>query len=139
MDWATRKVLSWRLSNTLDASFCVEALQEAIAKYGKPEIMSTERGCQYTGSGWIMTLTKTDIKISMDGRGLYRDNIFIGRLWRSLKQEAVYLHKITDGFQAKRIIDTWIRFYNSERLHTALDKRTPDIAYFGQVETRKAA
>jgi putative transposase len=84
-------------------------------------------------------LTKADIKISMDGRGRYLDNIFIERLWRSLKQEAVYLHEITDGFQAKRIIDDWIGFYNSERPHTALDKRTPDTAYFTQSEIRKAA
>ena len=139
MDWATRKVLTWRLSNTLDASFCVEALEEAISRYGKPEIMNTDQGSQYTGAGWITTLTNADIKISMDGRGRYLDNIFIERLWRSLKQEAVYLHEITDGFQAKRIIDNWIGFYNSERPHTALDKRTPDIAYFGQAEIRKAA
>jgi len=152
MDWATRKVLTWRLSNTLDASFCplgrllrnrlpamVEALEEAIARYGKPEIMNTDQGSQYTGAGWITTLTNADIKISMDGRGRYLDNIFIERLWRSLKQEAVYLHEITDGFQAKRIINTWIGFYNSERPHTALDKRAPDIAYFGHAEIRKAA
>ena len=128
-----------RLSNTLDASFCVEALEEAIARYGKPEIMNTDQASQYTGAGWITTLTKADIKISMDGRGRYLDNIFIERLWRSLRQEAVYLHEITDGFQAKRIIDNWIEFYNSERPHTALDKRTPDIAYFGHAEIRKAA
>jgi len=139
MDWATRKVLSWRLSNTLDASFCVEALKEAIAKYGTPEIMNTDQGSQYTGTDWITTLTKAEIKISMDGRGRYLDNIFIERLWRSLKQEAVYLHEITNGFQAKRIIDGWIGFYNSERPHTALDKRTPDAAYFCQTEIRKAA
>mgnify|MGYP000547503962 CR=1 FL=1 len=89
MDWATRKVLAWRLSNTLDVSFCVEALKEAIAKYGKPEIMNTDQGSQFTGSGWITSLTEADIKISMDGRGRYLDNIFIERLWRSLKQEAV--------------------------------------------------
>ena len=106
---------------------------------GKPEIMNTDQGSQYTGAGWITTLTNADIKISMDGRGRYLDNIFIESLWRSLKQEAVYLHEITDGFQAKRIIDTWIEFYNSERPHTALDKRTPDIAYLGNAETRKAA
>jgi putative transposase len=105
----------------------------------KPEIMNTDQGSQYTGAGWITTLTKADIKISMDGRARYLDNIFIERLWRSLKQEAVYLHEINDGFQAKRIIDDWIGFYNSERPHTALDKRTPDAAYFDQSETRKAA
>ena len=138
MDWVTRKLLTWRLSNTLDASFCVEALEEAISKYGKPEIMNTDQGSQYAASGWTTTLTEDKIKISMDGRGRYLDNIFIERLWRSLKQEAVYLHEIADGFQAKRIIDTWIKLYNSERPHTALDKRTPDIAFFGQVETQKA-
>ena len=100
--------------------------------------MNTDQGSQYTGAGWITTLTKAEIKISMDGRGRYLDNIFIERLWRSLKQEAVYLHEITDGFQAKRIIESWIEFYNLERPHTALDKQTPDIAYFGNAETRKA-
>ncbi len=100
MDWATRKVVSWRLSNTLDASFCVEALEEAIAKYGAPEIMNTDQGSQYTGADWIKTLTEAEINISMDGRGRYLDNIFIERLWRSLKQEAVCLHEITNGFQA---------------------------------------
>ena len=151
MDWATRKVLTWRLSNTLDASFCVEALEEAIAKYGKPEIMNTDQGSQYTDAGWITTFTNIDIKISMPpsvcvqtpaGKrwsGPISHNIFIERLWRSLKQEAVYLHEITDGFQAKRIIDNWIEFYNSERPHTALDKRTPDIAYFGHADIRTAA
>jgi putative transposase len=139
MDWATRKVLAWRLSNTLDASFCVEALDEAIAKYGKPEIMNTDQGSQFTGSAWITTLTETDVKISMDGRGRYLDNIFIERLWRSLKQEAVYLHELQDGFQAKRVIKDWIRFYNTERPHTALDKRTPEDAFFDTEGTQKAA
>ena len=92
--------------------------------------MNTDQGSQYTGAGWITTLTKADIKISMDGRGRYLDNTFIERLWRSLKQEAVYLHEIIDGFQAKRIIDSWIEFYNSERPHNALDKRMPVTAYF---------
>ena len=105
MDWATRKVLTWRLSNTLDASFCVEPLEDATARYGKPAIMNMDQGCQYTVAGWITTLTKADIKISMDGRGRCLDNILIERLWRSLKQEAVYLNEITYGFQAKRIID----------------------------------
>jgi putative transposase len=85
MDWATRKVLAWRLSNTLDASFCVEALNEAIVKYGPPEIMNTDQGSQFTGTAWITTLTDAKIKISMDGRGRYLDNIFIERLWRSLR------------------------------------------------------
>jgi putative transposase len=89
----------------LDASFCVEQLEDATARYGKPAIMKRDQGCQYTVAGWITTLTKADIKISMDGRGRCLDNILIERLWRSLKQEAVYLNEITDGFQAKRIID----------------------------------
>jgi putative transposase len=89
----------------LDASFCVEPLEDATARYGKPAIMNMDQGCQYTVAGWITTLTKADIKISMDGRGRCLDNILIERLWRSLKQEAVYLNEITDGFQAKRIID----------------------------------
>jgi putative transposase len=139
MDWATRKVLAWRLSNTLDASFCVEALNEAIAKYGKPEIMNTDQGSQFTGAAWITTLTEADVKISMDGRGRYLDNIFIERLWRSLKQEAVYLHELQDGFQAKRVIKEWINFYNIERPHTALDKRSPDDAFFTTERTQKAA
>jgi putative transposase len=139
VDWATRKVLAWRLSNTLDASFCVEALNEAIAKYGKPEIMNTDQGSQFTGAAWITTLTEADVKISMDGRGRYLDNIFIERLWRSLKQEAVYLHELQDGFQAKRVIKDWIRFYNTERPHTALDKRTPDNAFFDAERSQKAA
>ena len=104
-----------------------------------PEIVNTDQGNQYTGAGWITTLTKADIKISMDGRGRCLDNIFIEQLWQSLKQEAVYLHEITDGLQAKRIIDNWIEFYNSERLHAALDKRNPDIAYFGHAQIRKVA
>ena len=139
MDWATRKVLSWRLSNTLDARFCIEALHEAIDTYGKPEIMNTDKGSQYTSTGWVSALTDAAIKISMDGRGRYLDNIFIERLWRSLKQEAIYLHAITDGFQAQRIINDWIRFYNSERPHTAHAKRTPDKVYFNTIHTRIAA
>ena len=101
--------------------------------------MNTDQGSQYTGAGWITTLAEAKIKISTDGRGRYLDNISIERLWRSLKQAAVYLHEITDGFQAKRTIENWIGFYNSQRPHTALDKRTPDAAYFVQAEMRKVA
>ena len=114
MDWATRKVLSWRLSNTLDASFCAEALEEAISKYGKPEIMNTDQGRQYTGSGWIKTLTEAENRISMDGRGRYLDNIFIERLWRSLKEECVYLHVLESGSQAKPGIGKWMAYYTTE-------------------------
>jgi putative transposase len=139
MDRATRKMLAWRLSNTMDASFCKEALDEAIAKYGPPEIMNTDQGSQFTGSAWITTLTEAGVKISMGGRGRYLDNIFIERLWRSLKQEAVYLHELTDGFVAERLIREWITFYNSDRPHTALEKPTPDEAYFDSNEMKKAA
>jgi putative transposase len=136
---ATRKVLSWRLSNTMDASFCKEALDVAITKYGPPEIMNTDQGSQFTGSAWITTLTEVGVKISMDGRGRYLDNIFIERLWRSLKQEAMYLYELTDGFVAERVIREWIKFYNIDRPHAALDKRTPDEAYFDSKEMMKAA
>ena len=110
MDWATRKVLSWRLSNTMHADFCVEALKEALDRYGPPEIMNTDQGSQFTGSAWITTLIETGVKVSMDGRGRCMDNIFIERLWRSLKQEAVYLEELTDGFKARSVIKNWITF-----------------------------
>ena len=139
MDWATRKMLSWRLSNTMDASFCKEALDEAIAKYGPPEMMNTDQGSQLTGAAWITTLTEAGVKISMDGRRRYLGKIFIERLWRSLKQETVYLHELTDVFVAEHVIREWITFCNTDRPHTALDKRTPDEAYFDSKEIKKAA
>ena len=139
MDWASRKVLSWRLSNTMHADFCVEALQEAIAKYGPPETCNTDQGSQFTGSAWITTLTMAGVRISMDGRGRYLDNIFIERLWRSLKQEAIYLEEISDGFQARRVIKDWMAFYNTERPHSALDRLTPDDAYWAGLGEQKAA
>ena len=139
MDRATRKVLSWRLSNTMDSSFCKEALDEAITKYGSPDIMNTDQGSQFKGSAWITTLTEAGAKISMDGRGCNLDNTFIERLWRSLKQEAVYLHELTDGFVAERVISEWITFHNIDRPDTALDKRAPDEAYFDSKEMMKAA
>jgi putative transposase len=129
MDWATRHVLSWRLSNTMDARFCVDALEEALARYGPPEIMNTDQGSQFTGSAWITTLAEAGVRVSMDGRGRCMDNIFIERLWRSLKYEAVYLHELTDGFKAERVISEWIEFYNTERPHSALEDQTPAEAY----------
>jgi putative transposase len=129
MDWATRKVLSWRLSNTMHADFCVEALNDALDRYGPPEIMNTDQGSQFTGAAWTTTLTEAGVRISMDGRGRCMDNIFIERLWRSLKQEAVYLTEITDGFHAGRVIDDWMAFYNAKRPHSALGAATPDEAY----------
>ncbi len=129
MDWATRHVLAWRLSNTMDARFCVEALTEALARYGKPEIFNTDQGSQFTSFEFTGVLKDAEITISMDGRGRYMDNIFIERLWRSLKYEAVYLHELTDGFKAERVIGDWIKFYNTERPHSVHAGQTPAEAY----------
>ncbi len=115
MDWATRHVLAWRLSNTMDVRFCVEALNEALARNGKPEIFNTDQGSQFTGFEFTGILKNAEITISMDGRGRCMDNIFIERLWRSLKYEAIYLHELRDGFKAERVIGDWITFYNTER------------------------
>ena len=129
MDWASRHVLAWRLSNTLDAGFCVEALEEALDRYGTPEIFNTDQGSQFTGFAFTGRLQAAGIRISMDGRGRCMDNIFIERLWRSLKYEAVYLHEIADGLTARRVIADWIGFYNTERPHSALGGQTPAEAY----------
>jgi putative transposase len=129
MDWATRHVLAWRLSNTMDARFCVEALNEAMAKYGKPEIFNTDQGSQFTSLEFTGVLKEAGIAISMDGRGRCMDNIFIERLWRSLKYEAVYLHEMVDGFVATRVIGEWIAYYNTERPHSTFDGATPAEAY----------
>ena len=131
MDWATRHVLAWRISNTMDARFCVDALNEALARYGKPEIFNTDQGSQFTSFDFTGTLKSKQVTISMDGRGRCMDNIFIERLWRSLKYEAVYLHELTDGFKAERVIGEWIDFYNTERPHSSLDGKTPAEAYWG--------
>ncbi len=129
MDWASRRVLSWRLSNTLDAEFCVEALKEALDRYGKPDIFNTDQGSQFTSRAFVGVLDGADIEISMDGRGRYLDNIFIERLWRSLKYEAVYLHELADGIEARRVIGGWFDFYNEERPHSSLDGKTPARVY----------
>jgi len=129
MDWATRYVLSWRLSNTMDAGFCVEALNDALARYATPEIFNTDQGSQFTSLDFTGVLRDASVAISMDGRGRCMDNIFIERLWRSLKYEAVYLHELTDGFKAERVIGEWIDFYNTERPHSSLGGQTPAEAY----------
>ena len=129
MDWATRHVLAWRLSNTMDVRFCLGALSEALARYGKPEIFNTDQGSQFTSFDFTGLLKAAEVTISMDGRGRYMDNIFIERLWRSLKYEAVYLHELTDGFKAERVIGDWINFYNTERPHSVHDGQTPAEAY----------
>lgn len=138
MDWATRRVLSWRLSNTLDTRFCLEALDEAIEIYGPPEIFNSDQGSQFTSLAFTSQLKAAGITISMDGRGRYLDNIFIERLWRSLKYEAVYLHEMANGHAAQSVIGNWINFYNTKRPHSALDGNTPDMAY-GLTEKRKLA
>ena len=122
---ASRHVLAWQLSNTLDAGFCVEAL----TRHGQPEIFNTDQGSQFTGFAFTGRLQAAGVRISMDGRGRCMDNIFIERLWRSMKYEAVYLHDLADGFEARLLIDEWIGFYNTERPHSALDGKTPAEAY----------
>ncbi len=129
MDWATRHVLAWRLSNTMDTRFCLEALNEALARHGRPEIFNTDQGSQFTSFNFTGALKDAGVAISMDGRGRCMDNIFIERLWRSLKYEAVYLHDLTDGFKAEQVIGDWITFYNTERPHSALAGQTPAEAY----------
>ena len=131
LDWASRYVLAWRLSNTLDAGFCGEALEEARTRHGQPEIFNTDPGSQFTGFAFTGRLRAAGVQISMDGRGRCMDNIFIERLWRSLKYEAVYLHDLADGFQARRVIGEWIDFYTAERPHSALGGKTPADAYRG--------
>ena len=130
MDWASRRVLAWRLSNTLDADFCVEALNEALSRFGPPRIFNTDQDRQFTSFKWVDTLSKAGIKVSMDGKGRFMDNIFIERLWRSLKYECVYLHAWSGGGEAKAGIGKWIDFYNTQRPHSGHKGLTPDVAYW---------
>jgi len=139
MDWATRKVLSWRLSNTLDTRFCVEALKEALFKYGAPEIFNTDQGCQFTSEAFTSVLKAWNIKISMDGKGRFRDNIFVERLWRTLKYERIYLNVYETGTELSKDMTYWFNWYNVTRKHTSLDKLTPDEAYFQGLEKLKLA
>jgi len=129
MDWHTRKVLSWDISNTMEAGFCVGALKEALALHGKPEIFNTDQGSQFTSTDFTGVLSAHKIKISMDGKGRWMDNVFIERLWRSLKYECVYLHAFETGQQAKVGIGQWIAFYNQRRPHSTHGIKTPDEAY----------
>jgi putative transposase len=125
MDWASRAVLAWRLSNTMDVSFCVGALEEALARFGRPEIFNTDQGSQFTSAAFTDTLAAVGIRISMDGRGRWLDNVFIERLWRSLKYEDIYLKGYADGREARAGIGAWFAFYNTRRPHQALSNRTP--------------
>ena len=139
MDWFSRKVLSWRISNSMTADFCVEALEEAITKYGAPEIFNTDQGSQFTASSFIQVLQKHRIQISMDGRGAWRDNVFVERLWKSVKYEEVYLHAYDSVAAAKEGIGKYLIFYNTRRPHTALDRTTPDTVYFNSQPIAAAA
>ena len=132
MDWNSRKVLSWRLSNSMDTSFCIEALEDAITQYGTPEIFNTDQGSQFTSDAFTQVLKNAEIKISMDGKGRWVDNVFIERLWRSLKYEDVYLKAYESVKEAKISISNYLDFYNSERTHQSLDKYTPDEVYFNK-------
>lgn len=138
MDWYSRKVLSWRLSNTLDADFCVSALEEAISLHGCPDIFNTDQGSQFTSHAFTNILKKHDIQISMDGRGNFRDNIFIERLWWTVKYQYLNLHAFENGPELRRGLKNWFKFYNQERFHQSLDDKTPDEVYYSIPLTKAA-
>jgi putative transposase len=129
MDWSTRKVLSWRVSNTMDVEFCLEALEEALARFGRPEVFNTDQGSQFTSPRFTGVLRQAGARISMDGRGRWMDNVFIERLWRSLKYECVYLHAFETGSELRAGLSRWIGYYNARRPHSSLAGRTPNEAY----------
>jgi putative transposase len=139
VDWFSRRVLAWRLSITLEAAFCIEALEEALARYGRPEIFNTDQGSQFTSHDFTGVLLKNGISISMDGKGAWRDNVFVERLWRSIKYEEVYLRAYDSVFEARASIGRYLTFYNGRRPHSSLDRRTPDQAYFDPLPQRAAA
>jgi len=130
MDWHSRKVLSWRISNTLDTEFCTEAVEEALGRYGAPEIFNTDQGAQFTSNEFSELLKSHKVQISMDGRGRVQDNIFIERLWWTLKYQYLYLWSFNNGTELRQGLGQWFEFYNSERCHQALDNLTPDEVYF---------
>ena len=139
MDWYSRKVLAWRVSITLDTAFCVEAVEEALGRYGKPEIFNTDQGCQFTSAAFTGLLQAHGIRISMDGRGRWLDNVFIERLWKTVKYEEVYLRAYESVSAAKASLATYFAFYNGRRPHTSLDRMTPDQIYFQALPLPKAA
>ncbi len=138
VDWASRRVLAHRVSITMDAAFCVEALEEALGKYGQPEIFNSDQGSQFTSIAFTAPLLERGVQISMDGRGAWRDNVFVERLWRSIKYEEVYLHAYESVSEAKAGIARYIGFYNSRRPHSSLDKSTPEEFYFTTLPKLKA-
>ena len=129
MDWASRKVLSWRVSNTMEADFCIEALRDAMTRFGVPEIFNTDQGSQFTSPRFTSVLADAGVRISMDGRGRWLDNVFIERLWRSLKYECVYLHAFETASELRAGLRSWVGLYNGRRPHSALAGRTPDEVY----------
>lgn len=139
MDWHSRKVLSWRLSNTLDADFCVEALQDALSRYGAPEIFNTDQGAQFTSAEFTQVLKEHGVAISMDGRGRCQDNIFIERLWWTTKYHYLYLRSFDGGSDLRKGLNWWFKFYNHERSHQNLDTKTPDEVYYGLPHPAKLA
>ena len=139
MDWHSRRVLTWRLSNTMDTEFCVEALKEAIGRFGTPEIFNTDQGSQFTSEAFTGVLKHHDITISMDGKGRWIDNVFVERLWRSVKYEDIYLRAYETPKDLQQGLDRYFQFYNTRRRHTALDRRTPDVVYFGGMTMPSAA
>jgi putative transposase len=139
MDWHSRKVLSWRLSNTMDTRFCVEALEEAIAHYGTPEIFNTDQGSQFTSEAFTSKLKAHQIQISMDGTGRWVDNVFVERLWRSLKYEEIYLKAYKTPRQAESEIGKYFRFYNEKRRHQGLERKTPDEVYYADLVNEQQA
>ena len=139
LDWASRRVLAWRLSNTLTTDFCREAVQEALARYGTPEIFNTDQGCQFTSLEFTSLLKEHGIQISMDGTGCWRDNVFVERLWKSIKYEEVYLHAYETVSAAQQGLERYLTFYNQTRPHRALDGHTPDGVYFDNLPARRTA
>jgi putative transposase len=139
MDWASRRILAWRLSNTLTADFCVAALEEAIDRYGCPEIVNTDQGSQFTSSDFVECVHRHGIALSMDGKGSWKDNVFIERFWRTLKYEEVYLRAYDSVSAARESISRYLAFYNGRRPHSANDDLTPDTAYFGAPPMNQAA
>lgn len=139
VDWHTRRVLAWRMSITMDVQFCMDAVQEALDKYGAPKIFNTDQGSQFTSLAFTDLLKANDIRISMDGKGCWRDNVFVERLWRTIKYEEVYLKAYDSVSQARASIGRYLKFYNSGRPHSSLDRRTPDQVYFNALPEIRAA
>ena len=136
MDWYSRRVLAWRVSNTLDSDFCVEALEDALTRYGTPEIFNTDQGAQFTSEAFTTVLKAHAVAISMDGKGRWVDNVFIERLWRSVKYEDVYLHAYETPASLRAGLNGYFQFYNGRRRHSSLGRRTPDVVYFERAATR---